>query len=75
VLDPKDQEIVGGDGIVKILMQKVAPKIQERRAARQMHEEQMEQQPPADETSGAVFTPTPEGTGVSAGRNAGGREH
>jgi short-subunit dehydrogenase len=74
VLDPKDREIVGRDGIVKILMESIAPKMHERKAARQMHEQQMERQPPAPETSGAVFTPMPEGTGVSAGRNAE-REH
>ena len=74
VQDPKDREIVGRDGIVKILMKTIAPKLHDRRAARQMHEEQMEQQPPAPETSGAVFAPIPEGTGVSAGRNVS-REH
>ena len=74
VLDPKDREIVGGDGIVKILMKSIAPGIQEKKAARRTRAQQMVQQPPAPETSGAVFTPMPEGTGVSAGRSAG-REH
>jgi len=74
VIDPKDRQIVGGDGIVKVLMKNIAPRIREKRAAKQMHEQQMEQQPPAPDTSGAVFTPMPEGTGVSAGRNAE-REH
>ena|SRR5436190_7951835 len=74
VQNPKDEKIVGGDGIVKILMKNLAPKVQEKRAAQQMHEQQMVEQPPAEETSGAVFTPVPEGTGVSAGRNAA-REH
>jgi NAD(P)-dependent dehydrogenase (short-subunit alcohol dehydrogenase family) len=68
VRDPKDQEIVGGDGIVKILMKRVVPALAERIAGRQVHATQMEQAPPAPDSPGAVRMPSPLGTEVSAGR-------
>jgi hypothetical protein len=68
--DPKDREIVGADGIVKILLKQVAPGLSESLTARQMHKTQFEEAPPAPETPGAVRAPIPEGTEVSAGRRA-----
>jgi NAD(P)-dependent dehydrogenase (short-subunit alcohol dehydrogenase family) len=68
VRDPADREIVGGDGVVKILMKKLAPQAEQRMAARQMHKTQMEKAPPAPDSPGAVRAPMREGTGVSAGR-------
>jgi short-subunit dehydrogenase len=70
--DPKDREIVGGDGVIKILLKSVAPRLEERMAARQMHATQMEQAPPAGDSPGAVRTPIPQGTDVSAGRRKAG---
>lgn len=70
VHDPEDKEIVGGDGIVKILMKKLAPAGQERMAAKQMHKMQMDKAPPAGDSPGAVRAPMCEGTEVSAGRLA-----
>jgi len=66
--DPKDKEIVGADGVVKILMKNLAPGLEEKLAARQMHKTQMEQPPPAGDSPGAVRAPIPKGTEVSAGR-------
>jgi hypothetical protein len=66
--NPKDQEIVGGDGIVKVLLKSVAPKLDEKMGAKQMHRTQMEKAPPGGDSPGAVKAPTPYGTGVSAGR-------
>lgn len=67
-IDPKDRDIVGGDGIVKVLMKKLAPGMQDRIAARQVHEMQMEDAPPAADSPNALRRPMPEGTEVSAGR-------
>lgn len=64
VHDPKDKEIVGADGIVKVLLKNLAPGVAERAAAKQMHQLQMEQAPPAADTPGAVCAPTDRGTGV-----------
>lgn len=66
--NPKDKEIVGADGIVKVLIKNLAPRVSERLAAKQMHVLQMENAPPAPSSSGAVRTPIEEGTEVSAGR-------
>jgi short-subunit dehydrogenase len=66
--NPKDKEIVGSDGIVKILMQSIVPSVTERIAAQMMHRQQMEEAPPARESHGAVCAPMAEGTEVSAGR-------
>jgi NAD(P)-dependent dehydrogenase (short-subunit alcohol dehydrogenase family) len=67
-LDPKDREIVGSDGLVKILMKKVMPGVQDRLAARMMHRTQMEQAPPARDAPNALYEPVPRGTDVGAGR-------
>ena len=66
--DPKDKEIVGGDGLVKILLKSVAPKLDEKLGGKQMHKAQMEKAPPGGDSPGAVKSPTPGGTSVSAGR-------
>ncbi|HEX2199991.1 MAG TPA: SDR family oxidoreductase [Burkholderiales bacterium] len=66
--DPRDKEVVGKDGTVKILMKKLAPHAEERMAARYIHRLLMEKSPPAADSPGAVRTPMREGTGVSAGR-------
>ena len=66
--NPKDKEIVGADGIVKILLKHVAPGLSESMTAAYMHRAQFEQAPPAPTTSGAVQAPIPGGTEVSGGR-------
>jgi NAD(P)-dependent dehydrogenase (short-subunit alcohol dehydrogenase family) len=66
--DPEDKEIVGGDGVVKILMKTLAPKVEEKIASKQMHKTQYEKAPPAGDSPGAVRSPMAKGTGVSAGR-------
>jgi short-subunit dehydrogenase len=66
--DPKDQEIVGADGVVKVLLKKVAPGVAEKLAARVMHRTQMEKPPPAADTPGSVRAPMATGTEVSVGR-------
>ena len=68
--NPKDKEIVGGDGVVKILMKKLAPGVAETVAAKQMHAVQMENAPAAPDSPGAVRPPASEGMEVSAGRRA-----
>jgi NAD(P)-dependent dehydrogenase (short-subunit alcohol dehydrogenase family) len=71
--DPEDKEIVGGDGVVKLLLKSLAPGLDEKMGAKQMHKTQMEKAPPGHDSPGAVQAPMSEGTGVSAGRrgNAG----
>ena len=66
--DPQDKEIVGGDGGVKLLLKSVAPKLDEKMGAKQMHRTQMEKAPPGADSPGAVLSPVAGGTGVSAGR-------
>lgn len=68
--DPKDKEIVGADGVIKILLKNLAPALEEKIAARIMHKSQMEQAPPASDSPGAVHQPMAEGRDVSAGRRA-----
>lgn len=68
--DPKDREIVGGDGIVKVLMKKVMPGTQDKIAARSVHKMQMQTAPPAPDSPKALRRPIPEGTGVTAGRRS-----
>ena len=68
-VDPKDQEIVGADGVAKILLQRLAPGVAEKIGGRRMHETQMEKAPPAPDSPGAVRAPSEVGTEVSAGRS------
>jgi short-subunit dehydrogenase len=69
VRDPTDEEIVGADGVVKILLRKLAPRLEEKLAGRMMHRTQMEKAPRAPDSPGAVRAPIPEGTEVRAGRS------
>jgi short-subunit dehydrogenase len=66
--NPKDQKIVGADGIAKILLKNVAPRTEEKLGAKQIHKAQMEDAPPAPETDGAVLSPMPTGTSIRGGR-------
>jgi NAD(P)-dependent dehydrogenase (short-subunit alcohol dehydrogenase family) len=66
--DPKDEKIVGGDGIAKVWMKRLAPRIAEKMSGRMMHRTQIEKAPPAPDSDGAVRAPMEDGTGVSAGR-------
>lgn len=66
--NPKDEKIVGSDGIAKIFLKNVAPRTEERLGARQIHKMQMEDAPAAPETDGAVLSPIPTGTAIRGGR-------
>ncbi|MBK7978071.1 MAG: SDR family NAD(P)-dependent oxidoreductase [Deltaproteobacteria bacterium] len=66
--DPKDEKIVGGDGVVKILLERLAPDAESKLAAKQMHKTQVEDAPLAADTSGAVKSPMQKGTDVDAHR-------
>ncbi len=66
--DPRDREIVGADGMIKILAKKLVPGLEETLATKQIHRIQMENAPTAADSPGAVQAPTEEGTDVSAGR-------
>jgi short-subunit dehydrogenase len=66
--DPRDSEIVGADGLVKILAKRLMPRVEDRIGGRYVRRTQMEKPPPAGDFPGAVTAPMPEGTGVSAGR-------
>jgi len=68
VRNPKDQKIVGADGIAKILLKNVAPRTEEKLGAKQIHKTQMQDAPAAPETGGAVRSPTPLGTAIRGGR-------
>lgn len=66
--NPKDQKIVGADGIAKIFLKNVAPRTEEKLGAKQIHKAQMEDAPVAPETDGAVLSPLPTGTAIRGGR-------
>ncbi len=66
--DPKDQKIVGADGIAKIFLKNVMPGAEEKMGARQIHKTQMENAPTAADTDGAVLSPIPTGTAIRGGR-------
>jgi short-subunit dehydrogenase len=68
VRDPQDEEIVGGDGVVKVLMKRLVPGVADRLAGRMMQRTQIEKAPAAPDSPGAVREPTAYGTEVSAGR-------
>jgi short-subunit dehydrogenase len=71
-IDPHDSEVVGGDGVVKVLMKRITPTLAKRMAARQVHANQIEKAPRARDKGGAVQAPMSEGTNVSAGRRKNG---
>jgi short-subunit dehydrogenase len=66
--NPEDKEIVGADGVAKLVMANVLPAVSEKMGAKQMHKTQMEKPPPSEDSEGAVRTPMRQGTEVSAGR-------
>jgi short-subunit dehydrogenase len=66
--DPEDKQIVGADGIAKLVLANVMPGVSEKMSARKMHKTQMEEPAPAPDSPGAVRVPMREGTSVSAGR-------
>jgi NAD(P)-dependent dehydrogenase (short-subunit alcohol dehydrogenase family) len=65
--DPEDKEVVGADGVVKVLLANVMPGVSEM-GARQMHKTQMEKPTRTTDSPGAVRAPMRKGSGVSAGR-------
>lgn len=65
--DPEDKEIVGADGVLKLVAARVMPAVSDRMGAKQMHRTQIENPPPAADSPGAVLDPMPEGTDVSGG--------
>jgi NAD(P)-dependent dehydrogenase (short-subunit alcohol dehydrogenase family) len=66
--DPRDRKIVGADGVFKIVMKKLAPKVQDAVDAKFMQHEQMEKAPEGADSSRALHEPIGVGTGVDAGR-------
>jgi short-subunit dehydrogenase len=66
--DPKDKKIVGGDGVAKVIMKNVAPRVAEAVSGNMMHKTQMEDAPPAPDSGGAVHSPMRKGRSVKAGR-------
>jgi short-subunit dehydrogenase len=68
--DPEDKQIVGADGIAKLVLANVLPSVSEKMGAKHMHKTQMEKPGPAPDSPGAVRAPMREGTGISAGRRA-----
>ncbi|HEV7428553.1 MAG TPA: SDR family oxidoreductase [Thermoanaerobaculia bacterium] len=70
---PEDKEIVGADGVVKLIAANLMPAVSEKMGASQMHRN-IKKAPPSGDTPGAVLTPVTEGTEVSAGnRQKGGK--
>jgi short-subunit dehydrogenase len=63
---PEDKEIVGADGVVKLVMANVLAGVSEKMGAKQMHRT-IEKAPPSGDSPGAVLEPVSEGTEVSGG--------
>jgi short-subunit dehydrogenase len=63
---PEDKEIVGGDGVVKLITANLMPRVSEKMGAKMMHQT-IEKAPPAGDSPGAVLEPISDGTEVSAG--------
>jgi short-subunit dehydrogenase len=63
---PKDREIVGADGVVKLLAANLMPRVSETMGAKMMHST-IEKGAPAGDSPGAVLQPVSDGTEVSAG--------
>jgi short-subunit dehydrogenase len=64
--NPKDKEIVGADGVVKLFAANVMPRVSEKMGAKMMHST-IEKGAPAGDSPGAVLEPVPDGTTVSGG--------
>jgi short-subunit dehydrogenase len=62
---PEDKEIVGADGVVKLIAANVMPAISEKMGAHQMHKT-IKDAPPGNDSPGSVFEPMREGTEVRA---------
>jgi short-subunit dehydrogenase len=62
---PEDKEIVGGDGVVKLIAANLMPAVSEKMGASQMHRN-IKNAPPAGDSPGAVLEPVSEGTEVRA---------
>jgi short-subunit dehydrogenase len=62
---PEDKEIVGADGVVKLIAANVMPAVSEKMGAKQMHKT-IESGAPAGDSPGSVFEPMREGTEVRA---------
>jgi len=69
--DPKNSKIVGGDGLVKIVLKKIAPAAVDKMMGSTMEKIQIEKAPPAPPSPGAVEEPMLEGTEISGGRGKG----
>ena len=65
--NPSDKEIVGADGVVKLIAANAMPPVSEKMGAKQMHRT-IEKEPPATDTPGAVLGPVSAGSEVDAER-------
>jgi short-subunit dehydrogenase len=65
--NPTDKEIVGADGVIKLIAANVMPPVSEMMGAKQMHRT-ITKEPPAADTPGAVLGPVSAGTEVDAER-------
>ena len=64
--NPRDKEIVGADGVVKLLAANLMPRLSETMGAKQM-QATIEKGVPAADSPGAVLDPVSDGTEVSGG--------
>jgi short-subunit dehydrogenase len=65
--DPEDEVVVGASGKLMVFMHRLMPGATEAMMSSQTQKAQMEKAPPAEDTSGSVHQPEPEGTGVTGG--------
>jgi short-subunit dehydrogenase len=67
-MDPKNKEVVGADGVLKLLLKQVIPGVAEKLAAKQMHKTQMVDAPVSADSPGALQEPMDAGKDLSGGR-------
>ena len=65
--NPRDKDIVGGDGVVKLIAANVMPAVAEKMGASQMHKT-IEKEPPTTDTPGAVIGPMAAGSEIDSER-------
>ena len=66
-IDPQDEVVVGTEGKLSSLAERLSPKLVEKQMAKQTHKAQMKNKESAKESSGSLFKPMKSGKGVYGG--------
>lgn len=73
--DPQDEAVVGTEGKISSIAQRLSPKLVEKQMAKNAQRDQMEQKERARDSSGSLFRPMKRGKGIYGGHtSASGKE-